>query len=405
MRVLQINSFFSVGGPPRIVKGIYDTLIEQGHDCVVAAGREKPIEGMKVIKIGTPINKYWHLFMSKVFDAQGLSSKIATRRLLKKIDEYNPDIIHLHNLHGYYINVGILFDYLKKTNKPVIWTLHDCWPFTGHCAYFDYVDCNKWKIQCEKCPQKTEYPSSNMFDNSKKNYITKKKIFSEINSLTFVTPSKWLAGKLSESFLGKYPVKVIYNGIDLNVFKPTEGNFRTKYNLQNKKIVLGVAQVWGNRKGLKTFFDLARILDSNYKIVLVGLSEKQISALPSNIIGLGKTNSIKELLELYTTADVFVNPTLEDNFPTVNLESLSCGTPVITYDTGGSPEAIDDISGIVIKKGVISAVKNAIDSICNNKIIKSEDCLLRAEKFSKDERYVEYIKLYEDVINESLIFN
>lgn len=405
MRVLQINSFFSVGGPPRIVKGIYDTLIEHGHDCVVAAGREKPIEGMKIIKIGTPLNKYWHLFMSRVFDAQGLSSKLATRRLLKEIDEYNPDIIHLHNLHGYYLNIGILFDYLKKVNKPVVWTLHDCWPFTGHCSYFDYADCSKWKVQCDNCPQKKEYPTCNIFDNSKRNYIAKKKIFTEIDNLTFVTPSKWLASKLSESFLSKYPVKVIYNGIDLNVFKPTEGNFREKYNLQNKKIVLGVAQVWEKRKGLTAFYDLARVLDSSYKIVLVGLSEGQISSLPDDIMGLSKTNNIQELLELYTTADVFVNPTLEDNFPTVNLESLSCGTPVITYDTGGSPEAIDDTSGIVIRKGDINALKEAIDSICNSKAIKSEDCLLQAKKFSKDERYIEYIKLYEELLNESLISN
>jgi glycosyltransferase involved in cell wall biosynthesis len=398
MKVLQINSFFSVGGPPRIVKGIYDTLLEQGHDCVLAAGRETPIDGMKIIKIGTSINKYWHLFMSRVFDAQGFSSNHATKKLINKIEKYQPDIIHLHNLHGYYINIEILFNYLKESNIPVVWTLHDCWAFTGHCAHFDYIGCDKWRTGCFNCPQKKEYPVSNVFDNSKNNYQRKKQAFSGLNNMTIVTPSKWLAKKVEESFLNQYPVKVIHNGIDLNEFKPTESDFRKKYNLEDKKIVLGVAQNWGTKKGFYDFYKLSDTLDSNYKIILVGLDSRQKEAIPNKIIGFGRTNSIQELSEIYTAADVFVNPTLEDTFPTVNLESLACGTPVITYNIGGSPESIDKTCGIKVDQGDINGLAIAIHNLCNNKILSEEACLTRAKEFDKKDRYKEYVNLYEKLI-------
>lgn len=398
MRVLQINSFFSVGGPPRIVKGIYDTVIEQGHECVLAASREKPIEGMEIIKIGTPINNYWHLFKSRIFDAQGFSSTHATKILIKKIEEYKPDVIHLHNLHGYYLNIEILFDYLKQTNYPVIWTLHDCWAFTGHCAHFDYIGCNKWHSGCYRCSQKKEYPRCDAVDGSKRNYSRKKTAFLGIKNLTIVTPSKWLAGLIEKSFLRGYPVKVIHNGIDLEVFKPTKGNFRNDHKIQDKFIVLGVAQNWDGRKGLNTFIELSKILESNYQIVLVGLSSKHIEKLPKLIIGIGKTNSTKELIEIYSDADVFVNPTLEDNFPTVNLESLACGTPVITYNTGGSVESIDETCGSIVEKGNLEEMYNAIKEMEKRKI-PPVDCIKRAEKYRMDERYQEYLEIYKNILS------
>ena len=393
MKVLQINSFFSVGGPPRIVQGIYETLEANGHECVVAAGREKPYPGMKTIQIGSPINKYWHLLMSRNFDAQGLSSGLATKRLIKHIEAYDPDVIHLHNLHGYYLNIEILFNYLKSANKSVVWTLHDCWPFTGHCAHFDYIGCEKWITGCHDCEEKKKYPTCNGIDGSKRNYQKKKDAFTGLPTLTIVTPSKWLGELVKESFLRAYPVVVINNGIDLDVFKPTESNFKQRYNIAGKKMVLGVAQVWGQRKGLRYFHALAKELGEDYQIVLVGLTNQEKNNLPSNIIGLQKTNNIQELIEIYTAADVFVNPTLEDNFPTTNLEALACGTPVITFDTGGSPECIDDSCGLVIEKHNIDALARAIISLSNNKL-SSTDCVARAETFKKGTKYQEYLNLY-----------
>lgn len=393
MKVLQINSFFSVGGPPRIVQGIYETLEANGHECVVAAGREKPYPGMKTIQIGSPINKYWHLVMSRLFDAQGLSSGLATKRFIKQIEAYDPDIIHLHNLHGYYLNIEMLFDYLKSAHKPVVWTLHDCWPFTGHCAYFDYIGCDKWKTGCFDCPEKSNYPASNFIDGSRRNYQKKKHAFTGVKNLTIVTPSKWLGELVKESFLGAYPVVVINNGIDLEVFKPTESGFKQRHNIEDKKMVLGVAQIWGQRKGLRYFHSLSKELSADYQIVLVGLTEQEKSNIPSNIIGLQKTNNVQELTEIYTAADMFVNPTLEEAMGLVNIEALACGTPVITFNTGGSPECIDDRCGLVVEKADLQGLIKAIRSI-EERRFSIQDCVGRANTFEKSRKYNEYLRLY-----------
>jgi putative colanic acid biosynthesis glycosyltransferase len=397
MRVLQINSFFSTGGPPRIVKGIYDTLLEQGHECVLAAGREKPMEGMDVIKIGTPLSKYWHLFVSRVFDAHGLASKVATKKIIRKIEEYNPDLIQLHNLHGYYLNYKYLFEYMKSNNTPVVWTLHDCWGFTGHCAHFDYIKCEKWKQRCYKCPQQKMYPKSIMIDASARNYDEKKKSFIGVPNMTIITPSVWLASQVKESFLKDYPIKVIYNGLDLKLFKPTNGNFKQRNNLSDKIIVLGVAQVWGERKGFKYFIEMASRLDDKFKLVMVGLSDKQMKYLPDQILGVPHTTNTQELIEIYSAADIFVNPTLEDTFPTTNLEALACGTPVITFDTGGSVESIDESCGLIVKQGSVSELIDAIYSIYMRQI-SSEACMNRAKLFNAKDRFGEYVELYRSLI-------
>lgn len=396
MRVFIINSFFSVGGPPRIVKGIYDTLIENGDECIVAAGREKPIPGMNVYKIGSPINKYWHYMMSVLFDAQGFSSVIATKKLIDKIKDYNPDVINIHNLHGHYINIKILFNYLGKANIPVVWTLHDCWSFTGHCCNFEYVACDKWKSEgCHQCNQFREYPKSLFLDRSNRNYTIKKQLINRCSKLCIVTPSEWLASLVSESYLSGYKIQVIHNGIDLDLFKPTYVDIKNKYNISGR-IILGVAQNWGMRKGLDDFIKLRKLIDDSFIIILVGLTDKQIIGLPSGIIGLEKTNDLQELLELYTAADMFVNPTLEDNFPTVNIESLACGTPVITYNTGGSPEAVDQTCGIVLNNKTPESIADAI--IKNIGSFAPETCIKRAQLFDRKDKYREYITLFTKLL-------
>ncbi|MBU3197732.1 glycosyltransferase [Clostridium estertheticum] len=394
MKVLQINSVCGYGSTGRIATDIYRILEEQGHECLIAYGRGTAHEGINSIKIGTKFDNYMHVAKTRLFDLHGFASRKATKEFIKKAKEYDPDVIHLHNIHGYYINIELLFNYLKETNKPVVWTLHDCWAFTGHCAYFDYVCCDKWKNGCDRCPQKSSYPQSLLKDNSKHNYANKKELFTGVKNVTIVTPSKWLSNLVKESFLKEYDVKVINNGIDLNVFNPKDKNiFRKKYNLEEKFIILGVASIWEERKGSRYFLEISKLIDKNSRIVLVGLNDKQLSTLPQNIIGIKRTNNIEELAEIYSAADVYVNPTLEDNFPTTNLEALACGTPVITFNTGGSVESVDESCGIVVKKGNIEGLFEIINKMNINKFDEN-DCIKMVKKFDKNDKFNEYIKLY-----------
>ncbi|WP_195939334.1 glycosyltransferase [Romboutsia sp. 1001713B170131_170501_G6] len=396
MKILQINSVCGLGSTGRIVTDLYKMLEEQSYECKIAYGRGNAPEGIDSIKIGSKLDNYAHVFKTRVFDKHGFGSVNATKNFIEEVKGYDPDIIHLHNIHGYYINIEILFDYLKEANKPVVWTLHDCWAFTGHCSHFDYVGCDKWKNGCSNCNQKNEYPSSKVMDKSKVNYEKKKELFTSVKNMTIVTPSKWLANLVKESFLGKYNVEVINNGIDLDVFKPTESNFREKYNLQDKFIVIGVASVWTERKGFKYFIELAEKLSDDYKIVMVGLNEKQMKELPKNIIGITRTNNVKELAQIYTAADVFVNPTLEDNFPTTNLEALACGTPVITFDTGGSIECINKNIGLVSQKNKNDALISDIEKVKQNIYRYKEKNCIEISKllYNRNINYCKFIELY-----------
>lgn len=389
MKIVQINSVCGIRSTGRICTDIAEALGQDGHECKIAYGRETVPEKYEkyAVRVGSDFGVKVHAGLSRIFDRSGFYSKKATKKFVKWIKEYDPDIIHLHNLHGYYINIKILFDYLKKANKPVIWTLHDCWPFTGHCSYFDYIGCNKWQTLCRRCPQKKKYPASLIFDNSEKNYKIKSKIFNGISNLTIVTPSEWLAQLLKQSFFKDYPVKVINNGIDLTVFKPTPSDFKEKNNLLDKKIILGVASVWDARKGLNDFVELSKLLDDAYKIVLVGISETQKRNLPTNILTISRTNSISELAEIYSASYVLFNPTYEDNYPTVNLEAQACGTPVITYNSGGSAESVPD--GNVVEKADVNGAY---------RLINDGQLEVNARILSVDMMAGYYIDLYNKII-------
>lgn len=362
MKILQINSVCGYGSTGRIVTDLADVLIANGHECRIAYGRCTAPEKYKQIsiRIGSDFDVKVHGAMTRIFDKQGFCSWRATEMFLQWMEAYSPDVVHLHNLHGYYINVQKLFEYLKTHKQKVVWTLHDCWAFTGHCAYFDYIGCERWKTGCFSCPQKREYPASIAFDASKNNWIHKKEAFTGVEDLTIVTPSEWLATLVRESFLKEYPVKVINNGIDLERFYPLKNDFKEFYKLEDKKILLGVASVWDKRKGLEDFIKLAGLIDDSYRIVLVGLTEAQISEMPKNVVGLKKTNSIKELAAIYSSADWFLNLTYSDTYPTVNLEAIACGCQVITYDTGGSIESVREYGGVVVNKGDIQSIKDII---------------------------------------------
>ena len=396
MRILQINSVCGVGSTGRITTDLYKAIEEAGHDCVIAYGRGNAPEGIKTIKIGSNFDNYMHVAKTRIFDKHGFGSTKATKDFIKKVEEYDPDIIHLHNIHGYYVNIEILFDYLKRANKKVVWTLHDCWAFTGHCAYFDYVGCVKWKNGCKKCPQKKEYPNSLLMDSSEWNFNKKKDVFTGVKDLTLVTPSKWLAGLVKESYLSDYKVEVINNGIDLEVFKPTESDFRKKYGLEDKFIVLGVASVWDRRKGLNYLVELSEKLNDSYKVIVVGITEKQKRNLPKNIIAITKTNNVKELVEIYSSSDVFVNPTLEDNFPTTNLEAIACNTPIITFNTGGSIEAVTKNCGLVVEKSNIKILYNKIKEFKEFNLLNNDKYYFNKVKIKYDKKEIgkKYCILY-----------
>lgn len=389
MKVLMINVVCGIRSTGRICTDLATALEEQGHEVKIAYGRENVPEQFQkyAVRIGNDLDVKLHGVKARLFDGAGFGSKKATEKFIEWVKEYDPDVIHLHNLHGYYINVEVLFQYLKTCGKRIIWTLHDCWAFTGHCTYFDYVGCEKWKSGCEKCPQKKEYPSSNGLDMSKRHYKLKRKLFTDIPNLTIVTPSQWLADLVKKSYLRQYATLVIHNGIDTSVFKPTDSSIREKYRCEDKKIILGVAAIWDKRKGLDTFLQLAKILDDSYQIILVGLDSEQIEKLPDNIIGMERTDSVQQLVELYSAADVFVNPTLEDNYPTTNLEAIACGTPVVTYDTGGSPESAN-VYGLDVEKYNLSVLLNAIEQseFKRNEIID----------ISNRDKVYKYVELYEE---------
>ena len=324
----------------------------------------------------------------------GCFAVLATIKLLFSINKLRPDIIHLHNLHNSYINLPLLFKYIKKHNIPVVWTLHDCWAFTGQCPHFTMVKCDKWKTGCHDCPSYREYPQSRI-DRTKTMWRLKKKWFTGVENLTIVTPSQWLADLVKQSFLKDYPVKVINNGIDLSVFKPTESDFRQRYAIGEKKIILGVAFGWGVRKGLDVFIKLAEILDEDkFQIVLVGTDETVDKMLPENIISIHRTQNQNELVKIYTAADVFVNPTREDNYPTVNMEAIACGTPVITFRTGGSPEALDESTGKVIVADDFYALQRELENMVTRKSDIYYSCIDKAKSYDQNIKFIEYINLY-----------
>lgn len=399
MKVLQINSVCGYGSTGRICTDLYKILRRQGHDCTIAYGRGEALESIETIKIGTRKDNYFHVAYTRVFDRHGFSSKKSTIKFIEQIKEINPDIIHLHNLHGYYLNMPELVRGLNDLNKPIIWTLYDCWSFTGHCSHFDYVQCHKWVTGCFECPEKGNYPKSIFLDSSRKNYQDKRELFNSIQNLTLVVPSKWLESKVKLSFLREKNIRVLPNGIDLNVFYPRENKFKQEKSIESKTIILGVASIWTERKGLSFFAKLAKDLPANYQIVLVGVTEKQKKALPENIMSISRTDSVDTLAEIYTAADVFINPTLEETQGLTNIEALACGTPVITFNTGGAPESVDEFTGIVIERANYKELYEAITGFDARAYLK-ENCLEKANLYDVSKLYQRYINLYDEKFNK-----
>lgn len=402
--LLQINVVANWGSTGRIAEEIGITAINQEWDSYIAYGRNTRESKSKLIKIGNKWDIGFHGLKSRLFDMHGLGSKDATIKLVKQIENIKPDLIHLHNIHGYYLNYSTLFNYLSTANIPIVWTLHDCWSFTGHCTYFDYIGCKKWEIQCHNCPQIKSYPESLFIDRSKENFNLKKALFKSVNNLTIVPVSDWLSQVIKKSFLSSYPIQTIYNGISLDTFSPIDDTkmIKEKYNINNRNILLGVATSWSSRKSLDDYIKLSSHLSTDYVIILIGLSQKQIKTLPNNIIGIPRTENIQELVKLYSAADIVLNLSVEETFGLTTVEGFACGTPGIVYNCTASPELITKETGLVVEKNNITALKNAIfEIISNGKNHYSSACRERAvNHYNKEDRYNEYIQLYNKILNQ-----
>lgn len=400
MRILQINTTANWGSTGRIANDIGDALILQGHESSIAYGRYASPCQSQLIRIGSLSDVLIHGIYTRLTDRHGWRSKHATRKFIKTIEQYKPDLIHLHNIHGYYLHLPTLFHYLTQQTIPIVWTLHDCWAFTGHCSYFTEANCNKWETECHTCPLLHTYPATWLRDASKKNYRDKQQLFTALPNLNIVCVSKWLTKTTQQSFLHHFPIHTIYNGIDLKTFSPQ--NIRRKtLQLPEEFIVLGVANKWSQNKGLDDFIKLKQILPKNIHIVLIGLTPKQIKRLPEGIIGRQQTNSIEELAAYYSTADVYVSPSKYETFGMTIAESQACGTPTIIYENTALPELIAPNTGILVHKQTPEKLAEAILKIQDvGKTTFTQSCRTNAVKlYDKNRLTRQYLQLYQQLIN------
>ena len=403
-KLLQINPVIRTNtSTGRIMQEIGELAIANGWDSYIAysGGRDgiKPCRS-KLIPVGGKLSVALHGIWTRLTDRHGLASVIATRRFVRKIKELQPDIIHIHNIHGYFLNYKILFEYLSTADIPVVWTVHDCWLYTGHCNHYARVGCNKWMTQCEKCPQLSSFPASMLVDSSSRNFNDKRRLFTSVDDMTIVTVSDWMREEMRRSFLKDCQFKVVHNGVDLNVFNvgADSSEVRERYGLGDKHLILGVTSIWCREKGWDDFMELATMINEDEAIVLVGVTQEQMRKLPHNVTGIPRTENVAQLAALYSAATALVNPTWQDNYPTVNLESIACGTPVITYRTGGSVESVCEDTGYVVEQGDVEGLLAAFRKIkeagkqtyvgrCRNYAVRY---------FGKNDRYQEYMALYQD---------
>ena len=359
----MINSVCGYGSTGSICVDIASVLKQNGHSCTIAFGQGHS-NYPDSLRFGSKLENHFHNLCSIITGKQGYFSKKGTKKLITFIKEYNPDVIHLHNLHGHYLNIGMLFEYLSSANKQVIWTLHDCWAFTGKCAYYSDAECSKWQDICHKCPQLKTYPPSLFFDQSKRLFEDKKLWFNSIKDLTFISVSNWLKNEVQKSFLKKNKHIVVYNWVDRNIFKPYKTDVRSKYDLDPDKFtIVGVSASWYEHdKKLKDFILLSKLISADMQIVLVGKSNISFDG-SENIIHIPYINSSIELAKIYSSADVYVHTKTEDTFGKVIAEAMSCGTPAIVYNTTACPETIGDKCGYVVEKGNVNNVMEAINKI------------------------------------------
>lgn len=402
-KLVQITTQVNSGSVGRIAEEIGMLAINRGWQSYIAYGRNPRSSASNLIRIGSDGEVRMHGIKTRLLDGHGFGSKRATLKLVNQLRKINPDIIHLHNIHGYFIHIGVLFNYLAKARIPVVWTLHDCWAMTGHCVHFEDIGCQRWKTGCYNCPNKAGYPTSVLLDNSKNNFHRKKRLFQAVDNLTIVPVCDWLANIVKESFFQNKSVRTIYNGVDTSMFRPITPSdlLIEKFGIRNKFVILAVSNGWNETKGLGDIIELSGCFDSSTQIIIVGVSTQQMKLFPSSIIGLERTESMEQLAELYSVADVFINPTYQDTLPTVNIESIACGTPVISYHTGGSADIINEETGYVISVGDKTAMIEALVKLREKgKKAYAEKCRNKALcMFRREDRFSQYIDLYDELVN------
>ncbi len=397
MRVYFINTVCGQGSTGAIVADLCRELTAAGHAARVAYGRGTHPEDIDAIRIETTAGMYLHALSARLTDRAGFFSVKATERLLSDIQTFQPDIVHMHNLHGYYVNIEMLFGFLAKQKVPVAWTLHDCWPFTGHCTHYTFAGCSRYRTACHDCPQRRRYPAA-WRDNSFENHRRKQMLFSSVGSMRIVAVSNWLKDQAASSFLSRYPVECIYNGIDLDSFRPADNAWKKRNGLENATLILSVSDGWDERKGLSDILTLARETGERYTFVIIGLSKSQKAGLPKNVIGLDRIWNRQELVELYSAADVFLNTSVEETFSLVTAEALACGTPAVVYDATACPEIVDDVSGIAMPVGSGShALFEAIEAARQLKGARKRACA-----FSRENNHTRYMNLYGNILKESM---
>ena len=396
--LLIIGSALNCGSPGHICESIGMLAQENNWDVYMAHGlRYANPSKLKTFRVSSHAEEYLHILKSLLCDGHGLASKSATKRLIAFIDKIQPTVINIHNLHGYYLNYPVLFEYLAEKKIPIVWTLHDFWTITGHCVHFDYIGCSKWQTGCESCPHFRSYPKSLVSDNSHYNYRLKKKLFTTLENVTIVPVSKWVGNIVSKSYLSSYPMQVIYNGINLGIFKPTYSELRDKLGLKDKFVLLGVASPWYPMKGLYDYYKLNSVLPDDCKIIMIGLTKQQIAELPSGIIGIERTESQYELAQYYSMADATLNLSYQETFGMTTVEGMACGTPGIVYNKTASPELVSGETGHIVEAGDIAGLMNAIMIIKETGSESySEKCVNRVKShFNADNTYSQYLKLFE----------
>lgn len=409
-RLLQINPVLRVNtSTGRIMQEIGELAMQHGWESHIAYsyGRDgiRPCRS-RLVPVGGKADVAMHGLATRLFDRHGLASVRATRRFVRRIEEISPDVIHIHNLHGYFMNYRVLFDYLSEAGIPVVWTVHDCWLYTGHCFYYSFIGCDRWQSGCHNCPQRGEFPASWFVDRSDGNYTDKRDAFTSIpvDRMVIVPVSEWIKREMERSFFHGYDMRVIHNGINTDVFRLSceseVQEIRERYHMAEKHILLGVASVWSREKGLDDFIRLSGLLNDDEIIVLVGVGEKMRKRLPGNIMGIGRTENTRQLAQLYSAATAFVNLTWQDNYPTVNLEAIASGTPVVTYRTGGSIESVTEHTGVVVEQGDLNGIIAAVRAIeRRGKSAYQQPCRNYAlAYFRKEDRYADYLRLYDELV-------
>lgn len=394
MKVVQINSSCTKGSTGKVCIEISKVLTQNGIENYILHAQSDSDYPLGISYCNEKYIKIQSI-KSRILGNYGFNSGLSTKRLINNLKEIKPDVVHIHNIHTHECNIGILLNYLKEKKIKVFWTFHDCWAFTGYCPHFDYIQCSKWKTECHACPQRLS--KSIFFDRSRQLYRRKKEITNGLD-LNIFTPSEWLSDLVGESFLRDYPRTVINNGIDLEIFNPKENRVKERHNISGK-MILGVSYIWDKSKGIDVFIELRKRLSNEYTILLVGVDKKTERLLPDGIIAVGRTNSAEELAEYYSACDVFVNPTREDTYPTVNMEAIACGAPIVTFKTGGSPEIIDSTCGIAVPRDDIDRLEAAVHRVCKEKPFDKEAFKHKAEEFDRKKSFRKYLAAYEGLLS------